>query len=99
MAEAKIHILGIGGDGLGGLTGRARELLLQADLVLGSETTLGLLPELKAQKSRIGPDLLEVVQTLEGNLGTKRMVVVAGGDPLFYGVARFLCDRLGKDRF
>src|SRR5262249_28352886 len=27
------------------------------------------------------------------------MVVVASGDPLFYGVARYLCDRLGKDRF
>src|SRR5262249_53523215 len=29
----------------------------------------------------------------------QRMVVVAGGDPLFYGIARYLCDRLGKDRF
>ena len=27
------------------------------------------------------------------------MVVVASGDPLFYGVARYLCDRLGKERF
>jgi len=28
-----------------------------------------------------------------------RAVVLATGDPLFYGTARFLCDRLGKDRF
>jgi len=27
------------------------------------------------------------------------IVVLASGDPLFYGVARYLCDRLGKDRF
>ena len=27
------------------------------------------------------------------------MVVLASGDPLFYGVARYLCDKLGKDRF
>ncbi len=27
------------------------------------------------------------------------MVVVASGDPLFYGVARYLCDRVGKDYF
>ena len=26
-------------------------------------------------------------------------MVLAGGDPLFYGVARYLCDKLGKDRF
>jgi precorrin-6Y C5,15-methyltransferase (decarboxylating) len=98
-AEPKIHVLGIGPDGLAGLTARARELLAGAELVLGSEHTLGLLPELKAQRVRLGPDLQEAVRALEGNLGRKRMVVVAGGDPLFYGVARYLCDRLGKDRF
>src|SRR5207248_4624414 len=27
------------------------------------------------------------------------MVVLASGDPLFYGVARYLCDRLGKEHF
>ena len=25
--------------------------------------------------------------------------MLASGDPLFYGVARYLCDKLGKDRF
>src|SRR5262249_19877389 len=99
MAEAKIYIIGVGGDGLAGVTARARELLTSADLVLGSDPALGLLAELKAQRTRIGPDFQEAIQTLESNLGKKRMVVVASGDPLFYGVARYLCDRLGKDRF
>lgn len=99
MNEAKIHILGVGSDGFKGLTGRARELLQSADLVLGSDNTLSWLPELKAQRLTIGPDLHEVVEALEGGFGKKRMVVVASGDPLFYGVARYLCDKLGKDRF
>ncbi|MCS6852278.1 MAG: precorrin-6y C5,15-methyltransferase (decarboxylating) subunit CbiE [Gemmataceae bacterium] len=98
-AEAKVHIIGIGSDGLAGLTGRARDLLTSAELVIGSEHALGLVAELPAEKCRIGPDLHEVVRTIENNLGRKRMVVVAGGDPLFYGVARYLCDRLGKDHF
>lgn len=97
--EPKIHVLGVGSDGLRGLTGRARELLQQADIVLGSETTLSRLPEVEAQRVRIGADLGETAGFLEANLGKKRMVVVASGDPLFYGVARWLCDRLGKDRF
>jgi precorrin-6B C5,15-methyltransferase / cobalt-precorrin-6B C5,C15-methyltransferase len=99
VAEARIHIIGVGGDGLAGLTARARELLVNADLVLGSEATLGIVPELKAQRLPISTDLQEVVQTLEANLGKKRLAIVAGGDPLFYGVARYLCDRLGKERF
>jgi precorrin-6Y C5,15-methyltransferase (decarboxylating) len=97
--EAKIHILGVGSDGPAGLTGRGRELLQQAEVVLGSEHALSLIPELKAQRVKIGSDLNETVQFLESNLGKKRMVVVASGDPLFYGVARYLCDRVGKERF
>jgi precorrin-6Y C5,15-methyltransferase (decarboxylating) len=97
--DDKVYIIGVGSDGLAGLTARARELLLAADLVLGSDHALGLIPEVKTEQRRIGPDLQEVVRTLEAQLGRKRMVIIAAGDPLFYGVARYLCDRLGKDRF
>src|SRR5438094_544602 len=97
--DAKIHILGIGSDGSAGLTGRARELLAGAELVLGSENTLSLIAPGKAERQSIGPDLQETVRLLEANLGRKRVVIVASGDPLFYGVARYLCDRLGKDHF
>jgi precorrin-6B C5,15-methyltransferase / cobalt-precorrin-6B C5,C15-methyltransferase len=96
--SAKIYIIGIGNDGLAGLTAKARDLILSAELVLASDNSLSLMPELKAERFRIGTDLLEVVRALESN-ATKRMVIVAGGDPLFYGVARYLCERLGKERF
>ena len=97
--ESKIHVIGVGSDGLAGLTARARDLLARADLIVGPEDTLSLLRELPAQRQAVGSDLQETVRTLEGNLGKKRLAVVAGGDPLFYGVARYLCDRLGKDHF
>ncbi len=96
---SKIHIIGVGGDGLAGLTVRGRELLQSAEIVFGSEAILRLLPEINGERVRIGSDLQEVVDKLCAGFGVKRMVIVAGGDPLFYGVARYLCDRLGKDRF
>jgi precorrin-6Y C5,15-methyltransferase (decarboxylating) len=98
-SEPKIHIIGVGSDGLGGLTARARELLLSAEVVFGSDQVLTLMPELKAERCQLGPDLHEAVATLSAQLGRKRLAIVAGGDPLFYGVARYLCDKLGKDRF
>jgi precorrin-6Y C5,15-methyltransferase (decarboxylating) len=98
-AESRIYIIGLGSDGLRGLVGRARELVLAAELVLGSAHALGLLPEVTADRFPIGADLQEVIRLLERNLGQRRLVVVATGDPLFYGVARYLCDRLGKDTF
>jgi len=99
MVESRIHIIGVGSDGIGGLTGKPRELMQTADLLLGSEHALGLVPEPVAERLVIGANLAEVVQTLETHLGKKRMVVVASGDPLFYGIARYLCDRLGAERF
>jgi precorrin-6Y C5,15-methyltransferase (decarboxylating) len=98
-SESRIHIIGVGSDGLAGLTRWARDLLESADLVFGAEQTLGLLPELRAERVPLGPDLPEAVALLNSQLGRKRIAIVAGGDPLFYGVARYLCDRLGKDRF
>jgi precorrin-6Y C5,15-methyltransferase (decarboxylating) len=97
--EARIHIIGVGGDGLAGLTARARDLLLAAEVVFGSDQVLSLLPELTAERRQLGPDLPEAVATLSASLGRQRLTIVAGGDPLFYGVARYLCDKLGKDRF
>lgn len=95
----KIYIVGVGGDGLAGLTSRARDLVAEADLLVGSDGALRLLPEVNAERVRIGSDLGDVTEKLRASFGKKKIVVVATGDPLFYGVARYLCDRLGKERF
>jgi precorrin-6Y C5,15-methyltransferase (decarboxylating) len=95
----KIPILGIGGDGVAGLTARSRQHLAEADLVLASDEVLNLLPDVKAQRHRIGSDLQDVLETIRTHLGGKKIVIVAAGDPLFYGVARYLCDKLGKELF
>jgi precorrin-6Y C5,15-methyltransferase (decarboxylating) len=98
-SDNKTYIIGIGSDGLAGLTAHARALIATADLVLGSDATLSLVPELTVPRERIGSDLQETVRLLEANRGHRRLVVLASGDPLFYGVAQYLCDRLGKDNF
>ncbi len=97
--HTKIPIVGVGPDGLAGLTARSRELLTAAEMVFGSEPALRLLPELTAERVRIGTDLPEVVAKMRANLGTKRMAIAAVGDPLFYGTARYLSDKLGPDAF
>ena len=95
----KIPIVGVGPDGLAGLTSRSREVLQAAEVVFGSDAALRLLPELQAERVRIGSDLPDIVEKLKSGLGTKRQVVAAIGDPLFYGTARYLCDKVGPDAF
>ncbi len=97
-APKKIHIIGIGDDGLDGITSSARQLIEQADLLVGAEATLGKLPRLKSNRFVLGSNLDDAVSTISA-AGDKAIVVLASGDPLFYGVARYLCDKLGKERF
>jgi len=94
----KIYIVGVGEDGLDGLTERARNLVLAADLLVGAENPLSLVPPGPAQRVFVGDDLDRAVQAIRAAEGQK-ILVLASGDPLFYGLARYLCAKLGKDRF
>ena len=96
----KISVVGVGPDGLAGLTARSREHLAQARVVFGSEAALRLLPELTAERVVIGTDLPAAVERLKSLLAEGRSAAVAAvGDPLFYGTARYLMDRIGEEQF
>jgi precorrin-6B C5,15-methyltransferase / cobalt-precorrin-6B C5,C15-methyltransferase len=97
-ATEKIHIIGIGDDGLDGLTAQARRLIERADLLIGDEPTLALVPGMGRARVALGGNLETIVEQIS-TAKTGHVVVLASGDPLFYGVARYLCDHLGKDRF
>lgn len=97
-AETKIQIIGIGEDGLDGVTDAARRLVNEAELLIGEAHCLSLVPDVKGERVTVGANLDDIAARLREK-GSRRTVVLAVGDPLFYGVARYLCDKLGKDRF
>jgi precorrin-6Y C5,15-methyltransferase (decarboxylating) len=94
----KVYVIGMGDDGLNGLTQSARARLEQAELLIGTEHTLSLVGDLTSERVVAGPNLDDMVQKIV-DTPAKRIVVLASGDPLFYGTARYLCSKLGKERF
>jgi precorrin-6Y C5,15-methyltransferase (decarboxylating) len=98
LAASKVQIIGIGDDGPEGLTAAARQIVQGAEVLFGARQSLAGIATTKAEKIEIGSDLDSIVRKIEA-AGPKRVVVLATGDPLFYGTARYLCDRLGKARF
>ncbi len=94
----KIHVIGIGDDGLAAVPAGVRDLITGAEVLLGTERTLPLVPENGASRHVIPTDLSQLVATIEA-AGDKRIVMLIYGDPMFYGLARYVCDKLGKDRF
>ncbi len=95
---SRIHIVGIGDDGFQGLTGHARQLVEQAEVLLGTAPLLRKIPETNAERIEIGGGLESLKETIV-KLPKRTSVMLAGGDPLFYGIARYLTDSFGKERF
>lgn len=95
----KIVIVGIGDDGLAGLTQAARAVLTRADVILAPASLVGELGGFSGKVIPQAAEMREVLGQLDSLQAAKSPVLVTGGDPLFYGIARFLCDRMGKDRF
>lgn len=97
MTKNSVSIIGIGDDGLEAVANSVRQLILSADILAGNERTLALVPEAPGKRIAVGADLDAVVSEINA-AGDAKVAVLVTGDPLFYGLARFLCDRLGTDR-
>jgi len=91
----KIYVIGAGVEGQEGFPRRVLELIDKADLLLGGERQLELFPNFPGEKVTIGSNLGEVVDRLKKNEG--RAVVLASGDPLFFGIGRYLLRNLPEE--
>ena len=97
-AGERIQIIGIGDDGVDGLTEAARQSLAAADVLVGTARCLKIADNSQATLVETGADPQQIVTAIQQHAG-QRMVVLTTGDPLFYGLARYLCDQLGKEQF
>ncbi|MCI0335211.1 MAG: precorrin-6y C5,15-methyltransferase (decarboxylating) subunit CbiE [Planctomycetes bacterium] len=97
-SPAPIHVIGIGDDGLEAVPNSVRQIIDSAEVLLGTDRILAIVPKSKAERHVISSDLNELVKTLE-SAGNKKVAMLIYGDPMFYGLARYVMDRLGKERF
>jgi precorrin-6Y C5,15-methyltransferase (decarboxylating) len=88
----RIYIIGVGIAGQEGFSRRVIDLIAGAEILLGGERQLRLFPDFPGQKVTIGDNLAAIVELL--NKTSKRAVVLASGDPLFFGIGRYLLRNL-----
>ncbi|MDB5350453.1 MAG: precorrin-6y C5,15-methyltransferase (decarboxylating), CbiE subunit,precorrin-6Y [Planctomycetota bacterium] len=93
-----VHIIGLGADGLAGLTPRLREAIASAEFLAGGKRHLALLGPTGAETLAITTNFIELAERLRCRGQDERCVVVGSGDPLFFGIGRFLGDKLGRDQ-
>jgi precorrin-6Y C5,15-methyltransferase (decarboxylating) len=95
----RMPIVGVGSDGLAGLTSRERQALADADVIIGQTQVLGLLGPTSAQQLPLDSDLATAGRDIQSRINHQKLGFVVSGDPLFYGLAGWLFDTFGKDRF
>ena len=96
--DHKIHIIGIGEDGAAGLTAECSNIIQAANVLVGGERLLQYFPDFEGEKLAIKSGLSDLVVKIKALQATHHIVVLASGDPLFYGIAGYLARKLGSDQ-
>ncbi|MBT5598349.1 MAG: precorrin-6y C5,15-methyltransferase (decarboxylating) subunit CbiE, partial [Planctomycetaceae bacterium] len=96
-SNESICIVGVGDDGVDGLTASTVDIIKQAEVLIGPGRFTESFQSNVGEAWDPGSDYEALLVRLD-SIANQKIVVLAAGDPLFYGTARFLCDRLGKSR-
>lgn len=91
-----VAVVGIGADGWEGLTDAARERVRWADVLVGGERHLSLVPEVVGQVRRTWPRPLTGLADLLAEHEGQRVVALASGDPLVSGIGGTLARLVGE---
>ena len=84
-----LTVVGVGEDGLDGLSARARDAIGTAEVIVGSDRLLALMPPHGAETLAWPQPFSAVVERIKPLRG-RNTVILASGDPLNYGIARKL---------
>ncbi|MEM8591730.1 MAG: precorrin-6y C5,15-methyltransferase (decarboxylating) subunit CbiE [Pseudomonadota bacterium] len=85
MTAPWLHIVGIGEDGMDGLTPATRAVVEAAEIIVGGERHHSLSGTVTAERIAWPSPFDAMISTLEGLRG-RRVVVLATGDPLWFSV-------------
>ena len=92
-----LKIIGIGDDGWDGLTHRQQEIIIDATHIFGGKRHLDFLPDNLQAELKVWPTPflkgIDEILSLKG----KNIVVLASGDPMFFGVGATLLRYLPVD--
>jgi precorrin-6Y C5,15-methyltransferase (decarboxylating) len=81
-----LSVIGLGEDGIEALPAAARALVDGAEVLLGGDRHLAMIPENGAERMTWRTPLVDTMAEVEAHRG-KRFVVLATGDPMHYGIA------------
>ncbi len=98
-AAGSLTVVGVGADGWYGLPAPAQDALRAAEVLIGGPRQLDLLPaECAGERIAWPSPLRPAVPGLLAAYASRRVSVLASGDPMFFGIGRALAEVAGPER-
>lgn len=86
-----IYIVGVGPGNIEYLTDKAKNLIKNGDIIIGSERVLTMINnynDIKGKKYKLGKNLVENLKDIISKNGDKNIVILSTGDPGFSGLLK-----------
>ena len=90
-----INVIGLGPGNTDYITKLGEKLIQNSDVVIGGKRNLESIIDFEGEKIEISSNLKEIVEYI--NNKHKQISVIASGDPLIYGIGRYLSKNIDKE--
>ena len=91
-----INVIGLGPGNTDYITKLGEKLIQNSDVVIGGKRNLESIVDFEGEKIEISSNLKEIVEYINNNKH-KKISVIASGDPLIYGIGRYLSKNIDKE--
>lgn len=93
-----VHVVGLGDDGPEGLAGWVCELIDGAEVLVGGRRHLAFFADHPAEQVVLASDVERTLAELRDRLDGRRCVILASGDPCFFGIGPSVVEVFGRER-
>jgi precorrin-6Y C5,15-methyltransferase (decarboxylating) len=97
MRQPAVIVIGIGEDGCLGLSSRAYNCIRQSQILAGGQRQLDFFNDYPGRRVVLGKRVKDTLESLREESGDHNIVILASGDPLFYGVGSLALKIFGAD--
>lgn len=91
-----INVIGLGPGNTDYITKLGEKLIQNSDVVIGGKRNLESIIDFEGEKIELASNLKEIVEYINNNKH-KQISVIASGDPLMYGIGRYLSKNIDKE--
>ena len=84
-----INIIGLGPGNLDYITKKGENLISTSDVLIGGKRNLESIKNFEGEKIVVDSNLREIIEYINNNK-EKQISIIASGDPLIYGIGRYL---------